>query len=225
MTEDPFDVPGEMRGPVDASTAPVAPTPAGDEWTVYGGTAYGQRYSTLADITPTNVDGLQLAWTFHTGDKQGPNDPKETTAENVPLKVGDMLYLCSKHDHVIALDPVTGLRRWEFDPKIEVSHDFQHLNCRGLAYHDGTLAAATAAPAPASTPGPAASGATNVVAAAAGVACTKRSSCRRSTRACSSSMRRRASRAPASARTVSSSLPSTWATSSPASTWKRRRRS
>ena len=172
MTEDPFDAPGEMRGPVVADAAPAASASAADDWTVYGGTAYGQRYSTLADITPTNVQTLQLAWTFHTGDKQRPNDPKETTAENVPLKVGDMLYLCSKHDHVIALDPVTGLRRWEFDPKIEVSHEFQHLNCRGLAFHEATSPAATAASAP--SPAPAGNGATPVVAAAPAVACTER---------------------------------------------------
>ncbi|HSC64238.1 MAG TPA: membrane-bound PQQ-dependent dehydrogenase, glucose/quinate/shikimate family [Caldimonas sp.] len=144
MTQDPFDVPGEMRGPLAAGTLPAAPTPAADDWTVYGGTPQGQRYSTLADITPGNVGDLKVAWTFHTGDKKRPDDPEETTAENVPLKVGDTLYLCSKHDHVIALDPATGQKRWEFDPKIEVSHDFQHLNCRGLAYHDATLAPAVA---------------------------------------------------------------------------------
>jgi quinoprotein glucose dehydrogenase len=145
MTEDPFDVPGEMRASVVAIAAPTSPA---DDWTVYGGTAWGQRYSTLADITPSNVDKLKLAWTYHTGDRKGAGDPDETTAENVPLKVGDTLYLCSKHDHVIALDPASGRKRWEFDPKIEVSHDFQHLNCRGLAYHDATVAplAASAPP-------------------------------------------------------------------------------
>ena len=84
---------------------------------------------------------------FTPATSKGPDDPDETTAENIPLKVGDMLYLCSKHDHVIALDPATGEKRWEFDPKIEVSHDFQHLNCRGLAYHDATrVGSAAAAP-------------------------------------------------------------------------------
>ena len=181
MTGDPFDVPGEMNGPVASGTAPVAPTPAADDWTVYGGTASGQRYSTLADITPSNVGNLKLAWTFHTGDKKGPDDPNETTAENVPLKVGDMLYLCSKHDHVIALDPATGEKRWEFDPKVQVSHDFQHLNCRGLAYHDATLApgAGSSAPAPAgvaavAAASAAASSAATGVASATAATCLKR---------------------------------------------------
>jgi len=157
MTQDPFDISGQMSGPVAGSAAPLAPAHSADEWTFYGGTAYGQRYSTLADITPNNIASLRLAWTFDTGDKKGPNDPEETTAEDVPLKVGNTLYLCSKHDHVIALDPSTGQKRWEFDPKVEVNHDFQHLNCRGLAYHDAALAvaptsAASAGSASAATP-------------------------------------------------------------------------
>jgi quinoprotein glucose dehydrogenase len=145
MTRDGFDVAGRLA----AATTPAAasPAPGGNDWTAYGRTAYGQRYSPLADITPQNIGTLKLAWTYHTGDRQRPGDPKETTAENVPLKVGGLLYLCTKHDHVVALDAASGEKRWEFDPKIEVSHDFQHLNCRGLAYHDESAAITAAAPA------------------------------------------------------------------------------
>jgi quinoprotein glucose dehydrogenase len=172
LTRDPFDVAGELHGRVDAASAaaPDSPAEPGDDWAVYGGTGYGQRYSSLNDITPENVDHLRLAWTFHTQDKQGPNDPTETTAENVPLKVGDLLYLCTKHDHVVALDPATGEKRWEFDPKIEVSHDNQHLTCRGLLYHDATTAAPpitpTGTPASAADAAPAGSATTTEAAAA-----------------------------------------------------------
>ena len=75
MSADPFDVPGAMPAPLAVNTTPVAPSSPADDWTVYGGTAWGQRYSTLADITPSNVSHLKLAWTFHTGDKKGPDDP------------------------------------------------------------------------------------------------------------------------------------------------------
>ena len=146
MTRDGFDVAGRLA----AAATPAATSshaPGGNDWTAYGRNAYGQRYSPLADITPQNVGTLKVAWTYHTGDRQRPGDPKETTAENVPLKVGGLLYLCTKHDHVVALDAASGTKRWEFDPKIEVSHDFQHLNCRGLAYHDESAATAAAAPA------------------------------------------------------------------------------
>jgi quinoprotein glucose dehydrogenase len=144
MTRDGFDVAASLAGPAAASP-PSAAQPT-DDWPTYGGTGYGQRYSALAQITPQNVRELKVAWTFHSGDRQGANDPEETTAENVPLKVGDLLYVCTKHDHVVALDPATGQKRWEFDPAIHVSHEDQHLSCRGLLYHD----ARSAAPAPTS---------------------------------------------------------------------------
>jgi quinoprotein glucose dehydrogenase len=153
MTLDGFDVAGRLAAAGSPAAEPSAP--GGDDWTAYGRTAYGQRYSPLPDITPQNISTLKVAWTYHTGDRQRPGDPVETTAENVPLEVGGMLYLCTKHDHVVALDAASGAKRWEFDPKIEVSHDFQHLNCRGLAYHDASAAptAATAATAAAPTAG------------------------------------------------------------------------
>lgn len=134
MLRDPFDVAGEFAA---ASVAPAAgATVSADDWLAYGGTGYAQRYSSLTGITPQNVEHLKLAWTFHTGDRKGPDDPVETTFEVTPLKVGDALYLCMVHDHVIALDATTSRQRWQFDPKIKVGHTSQHLSCRGLGYHD-----------------------------------------------------------------------------------------
>jgi quinoprotein glucose dehydrogenase len=72
-----------------------------------------------------------------------PSDPIERTFEVTPLKVGDLLYLCSVRQNAIALDAATGQERWRFDPKIAVGHTSQHLTCRGLAYFDGTNASST----------------------------------------------------------------------------------
>lgn len=135
---DPFDIVGQL--PRAAAQTAAIPGAAGDDWLAYGGTGHAQRYSSLADITPQTVDRLSLAWTFHTGDPKGPNDPHETTFEVTPLKIGDTLYLCSAHEHVIALDAATGKERWQFDPHIKVGHNSQHLSCRGLAYHDDATA-------------------------------------------------------------------------------------
>lgn len=135
---DPFDIAGQLpRAAVQTAATTGA---AGDDWLAYGSTGHAQRYSSLADITPQTVDRLSLAWTFHTGDPKGPNDPHETTFEVTPLKIGDTLYLCSVHEHVIALDAATGKERWQFDPHIKVGHTSQHLSCRGLAYHDDATA-------------------------------------------------------------------------------------
>lgn len=58
-------------------------TPEG-EWSAYGGTDYGKRYSPLTQINTENVKDLEVAWQIQTGDVKGPNDVGETTYE-VPL--------------------------------------------------------------------------------------------------------------------------------------------
>ena len=104
--------------------------PDGD-WNSYGRSAHGDRYSPLAQITPQNVNKLVPAWTYRTGDLPGPNDPGETTAENTPLKANGMLYVCTPHSQVIALDPDTGKEIWRFDPKLSTQNA---ANFKGWAH-------------------------------------------------------------------------------------------
>ena len=151
-----FTSPGEIKGQLDrdsAGTTSGAPTMPEGDWQSYGRSGFGDRYSPLAQITPDNASQLEPAWTFRTGDIPGPNDPMETTAENTPLKVNGMLYVCTPHSQVIALDPDTGKEIWRFDPKISTQKaanfkGWAHMTCRGVAYYDD---AAYAASAPATT--------------------------------------------------------------------------
>ncbi|MGK2953543.1 MAG: PQQ-binding-like beta-propeller repeat protein, partial [Thiobacillus sp.] len=162
ITRDPFDVVGRLpdppvtaaapQGRADVSGFPGALDAAADDWPAYGGTGQGQRYSSLQDITPETVHRLGLAWIFHTGESFRPGEPVERTFEVTPLKIGDLLYLCSVRQHAIALDAATGQVRWRFDPNIEVGHSSQHLTCRGLAYFDGNGVASAASAASASAP-------------------------------------------------------------------------
>ncbi|MBK1663188.1 membrane-bound PQQ-dependent dehydrogenase, glucose/quinate/shikimate family [Rhodospirillum rubrum] len=116
---------------------------AAGEWTSYGRTAAGMRYSPLAQITPANAASLEMAWEYHTGDFRGrPGDPVETTFEATPLKIGDGLYFCTPHQSVLALDAESGARIWSFDPEIPKDLSLQHLTCRGLSYHRATGALA-----------------------------------------------------------------------------------
>lgn len=123
--------------------------PAG-EWHAYGRSAFGQRYSPLAQLTPDNVGGLEVAWTYRTGDLRGkPGDPVETTFQVTPLKIGDRLFLCTPHQSVIALEADTGKEIWRYNPKVQGELALQHLTCRGLSYHAGggvTVAPAEQAP-------------------------------------------------------------------------------
>ncbi|MEO6030291.1 MAG: membrane-bound PQQ-dependent dehydrogenase, glucose/quinate/shikimate family [Burkholderiaceae bacterium] len=144
---DPFDRAGRLPTaltPTPAGVESIA-NAAGDNWTAYGGTRYGQRYSALADINARNANRLTQVWTYHTGEKKAPGDPIERTFEVTPLEIGDTLYLCSVHQQVIALDAATGQERWKFDPHIDVGHTSQHLTCRGLAYDDATRPTPTTA--------------------------------------------------------------------------------
>jgi quinoprotein glucose dehydrogenase len=102
---------------------------AADEWSAYGHDAGGQRFSPLTQINRKTVAGLQVAWTFHTGDiadgSKGPRSGFETT----PLFVDGRLYLTTPFNRVIALDPVSGQQVWAFDPKVS----------RVLPYGDGMI--------------------------------------------------------------------------------------
>nr|WP_246337286.1 glucose/quinate/shikimate family membrane-bound PQQ-dependent dehydrogenase [Azospirillum oleiclasticum] len=115
--------------------------PAG-EWHAYGRSNLANRYSPLDQIDSGNVDRLQVAWHYHTGDVRRPSDPNETTYEVTPLMVRDTLYLCTPHNFVIALDAETGRERWRFDPKVPDDSNRQHLTCRGVSYHEAQGAAA-----------------------------------------------------------------------------------
>lgn len=152
---DPQEINGTLPAKADAGTQAAAATdasasgvPAAD-WPAYGRTQSGTRYSPLAQINSTNVKDLQVAWTFRTGDKKRATDPGEITDEVTPIKVGDMLYLCSPHQILFALDAATGQQKWKFDPGLKTDPTFQHVTCRGVSYHE-TPAASLSTPAPAS---------------------------------------------------------------------------
>ncbi|RKT10706.1 quinoprotein glucose dehydrogenase [Paraburkholderia sp. RAU2J] len=148
-----FNDPQQVNGSLAGSKGTLAPNPDGiqpSEWPAYGRDDQGTRYSPLQQITPENVKNLQMAWTFRTGDMKGPNDPVEITNEVTPIKIGDLLYLCSPHQILFALDAKTGELKWKFDPKLQTDPSFQHVTCRGVSYIDLSASAAARGAAPAS---------------------------------------------------------------------------
>jgi quinoprotein glucose dehydrogenase len=140
MTTDPHDLAGQLSGPVTANAALGGDVPAG-EWHQYGRTAFGQRYSPLDQITPSNVANLKLAWQYRTGDVKRPDDIGETTYQVTPLKIADTLYLCTPHNLAIALDAATGSEKWRYDANSGMNPDRQHQTCRGVTYYHDTAAA------------------------------------------------------------------------------------
>jgi quinoprotein glucose dehydrogenase len=128
----------------------LAAAPAGAapfEWSAYGSDGNGRRYAPLAEITPANVDGLALAWTFRTGELgDGFGRAHDAlTFEATPLFVDGTLYFPTATGKVFALDPVLGTERWHFDAAVDKSRDYSEMASRGVSYWRDTDAAADAA--------------------------------------------------------------------------------
>ncbi len=106
------------------------------EWTHYGGDAGGSRHSTVAQITPGNVENLEQAWRFSTGDLiNRPDDIKVSAFEGTPILVAGSLIFCTPFNEIIALDPASGKQKWRFDP--QVAGGYRPANqfvCRGVTY-------------------------------------------------------------------------------------------
>ncbi|MGA7805896.1 pyrroloquinoline quinone-dependent dehydrogenase [Bradyrhizobium sp.] len=117
-------------------------------WEYWGGDQGGTRFSSLAQITPDNVDRLVGAWQFRTGDldSRPPAVMARTKFEATPLLVEDSLIFCSPYNEVIALDPGTGTQKWRYDPKVSNSErPANRYVCRGVAYWVDSHAAEGAA--------------------------------------------------------------------------------
>ena len=91
-------------------------------WESYGGTSKGQRFSALTQITPENVQRLDSAWEYHTGDVSDGNGsiPSATAFEATPILAENTLFIPTPFNRVIALDPESGEERWTYDPKIDL---------------------------------------------------------------------------------------------------------
>ncbi len=81
------------------------------KWTNYGGTKDAARYSSLDQITTENVNQLQVAWEYHTGDAS-----ENSQIQCQPIVVDSILYATSPKLDLIALHVATGKEIWRFNP-------------------------------------------------------------------------------------------------------------
>ena len=144
-----FYDPYPKEGNITNQRAPADTDVAGNDWTAYGGTNNGARFSSLKQITSDNVNNLEVAWTYHTGDLRDAKDASEYTFEATPLKVNNSIYFCTPHNEVHALNPETGALKWKYEPTKDRSYLQQHQTCRGVSYYEAPEAAATNAVQPA----------------------------------------------------------------------------
>jgi len=122
---------------VACGPAPVEDSGPVAGWPEYGGDKGGLRYSPLTQITPENVNDLEVAWVHRHGDVSDGSDGKTRTSFNsTPILANDTLYFCTGFNRVFAVDAATGEERWVFDPqqqmnKIEGPYT---RTCRGVAF-------------------------------------------------------------------------------------------
>ncbi len=108
------------------------------DWPVYGA-AGGTRYSPIKQIDRSNVNKLQIAWTYRTGDvSDGTEFPVKSAFEATPLMIDGVLYVVTAFDRLIALEAETGKELWAFDPRLDKSKPQMLFSSRGAAFwNDG----------------------------------------------------------------------------------------
>ena len=82
-------------------------------WSVYRGDPGNSAYSSLDQINTVNVNQLEVAWTYHTGDADEGN---RSTIQCNPIIVNGTMYVTSTKLKLIALEAATGKEVWKFDP-------------------------------------------------------------------------------------------------------------
>lgn len=118
----PAPVPGKAVGTVEPAT----------DWRYFGHTPSGTRHAVVDQITPQNVSGLKVAWTYRTGEIPAGSQGHVVT----PLHVNGMVYGCTQSSQLFALDADTGKEIWHHDPKVQANNTYPR--CRGVGYYDAT---------------------------------------------------------------------------------------
>jgi quinoprotein glucose dehydrogenase len=107
--------------------------PSSGDWPFYGNDPGGRRFSLLTDINRSNVSRLKIAWTFRTGDAYQPKESKPTAFEATPLYIDGTLYVSTPLGRVIALDPITGIQRWAYNPQVDKDKGYGDYASRGVS--------------------------------------------------------------------------------------------
>lgn len=127
---------GKIYNPAAVATQPAAlegdyKAQADQDWDHLSRNASGTRFAAVDQITPENVNKLQVAWTYRTG--RILEGKVAGVDENTPLQIGNVLYTCTPQNVVAAVDADTGKPIWKVDPKAAAT---SHVTCRSVGYYD-----------------------------------------------------------------------------------------
>jgi PQQ-dependent dehydrogenase (methanol/ethanol family) len=100
-------------------------------WPSYGRDYSNQRYSPLSQINTATIADLKPAWQYATGIFQA--------FEASPIVVGNVMYVSTPLNHVVALDAKTGRKLWEYAESLATTvHCCGPVN-RGVAVYGGRV--------------------------------------------------------------------------------------
>ena len=109
----------------------------GKDWITYGGALSNERYSSLTQITPSNVGSLKGAWMTRLNSGRG----SKYKFEADPIVIDGVMYIATGNDDVFALDAKTGKKLWEYFSDIPQVND--SICCgwdnRGVAAGEGKI--------------------------------------------------------------------------------------
>jgi alcohol dehydrogenase (cytochrome c) len=135
---------------VMASQAPVAPTaishpvsldpaaigrPPTTSWPTFNGDYTAQRYSTLTQIAPANVNRLAQQWVYKITDVGAQRGAPVPIIKSTPLMVDGVVFITIP-DHLWALDARTGKPLWRYD---WVDHGGHLVGQRGVGIYKSTV--------------------------------------------------------------------------------------
>ena len=106
-------------------------------WKTYNGGKESLKYSSLTQINTTNVDQLQLAWTYNTGDADSEH---HSQIQCNPIIVDGVLFGVSPQMKLFAIDAASGIQKWVYDVNSQTQYDGNRaafhnmINSRGVAY-------------------------------------------------------------------------------------------
>jgi len=91
-------------------------------WRDYGGSADSAQYSGLRQVNRSNVNQLQVAWSYPTGDgrKYFFN----------PIVIDELMYVMGKNNSIVALNAASGKEIWSYSP----GADTRIITNRGINY-------------------------------------------------------------------------------------------
>jgi quinoprotein glucose dehydrogenase len=101
----------EEKNPIQSGPIPRVDRRTSVDWHVVGNDPGGMRYSGLKQVNRANVQNLQIAWTYHSGDSA-----PGSTIECTPVVVDGVMYVTTPGLKIVALDAATGHEIWKYNP-------------------------------------------------------------------------------------------------------------